>query len=99
MWWEDTREDRRESPDLDIEPESDCRSETSGILSNGGTNTVDAEPLLDSELTLLAIVRIVLIDPVGERVSERSGIGRWIASLNSIDIYQTITKTQNTYQR
>lgn len=58
-----------------LEPVIDCRSDKSGILSRGGTKTVDAEPepVADSVLVLV-MERIVRIDPVGEPVAERSGI-------------------------
>ena len=70
-------EDRRERPG------DDCISEMSGIELSGGTKTVDRDPLL-VWLTSLSIVSIVLMEPVGERVTEtESGtlIGLFTASL------------------
>lgn len=58
----------------------DCKSDRSGIVSVGGTNTVDAEPdpeaacEPDCLLAELAMDRMVRIEPVGEPVTERSGI-------------------------
>jgi hypothetical protein len=51
-------------------PESECKSEMSGMLSGGGTNTVEAEP--EPDLVLLTL-SIVLMEPAGERVTDRSG--------------------------
>ena len=62
---------------LDIEP----GEWISGIVSNGGTKTVEADPLLVLTLVRLSIDRIVPIEPVGERVSERSITGGWMVSL------------------
>ena len=42
--------------------------------SRGGTYTVDAEPVPDWELVVLVMDWMVRIEPVGERVLERSGI-------------------------
>lgn len=89
MWWDETREVRRDSPpDLDeVEETLEEKSGIEGRDRRGGTKTVDREPLLDV-LLLLSIERIVridpVIDPVGERViEEESGIamGRLTASL------------------
>jgi hypothetical protein len=55
-------------------------SDKSGILSRGGTKTVeadpDAEPIFEEVEDLMLLVNdfIVLVDPVGEPVWERSGI-------------------------
>lgn len=55
---------------MTLEPEMDCMS------SIGGTKTVDLEPepVPDSALCVLVKVRMVLIDPVGEPLSERLGM-------------------------
>ena len=50
-------------------------------LGHGSTKTVEADPLLVLTLVRLSIDRIVPIEPVGERVSERSITGRWMVSL------------------
>jgi len=51
-----------------LEPEMDSRSR-SGMVWRGGTNVVDREPeLRESKLVM------VLIEPVGERVIEGSGM-------------------------
>ena len=74
------REGPRASPDLALEPEIDSRSDKSGMLCKGGTNVVDLEPepepepVLDCLLSKLVIDRMVLIEPVGERVSDWSGM-------------------------
>ena len=62
-WCEDTKDDWRESDAVDM------KSEMSGRVLSGGTNTVEREPLLET-LLRLSTERIVLIDPVGERVME-----------------------------
>lgn len=50
------------------------------MVSKGGTKTVDAEPLLELALLRLSndwmVIMDPVIEPVGERVSERSIIGR-----------------------
>ena len=62
-WCEDTKDDWRESDAVDM------KSEISGRVLSGGTNTVEREPLLEM-LLRLSTERIVLIEPVGERVME-----------------------------
>ena len=77
-------QDRRERPG------DDCISEMSGRELSGGTKTVDRDPLLEW-LASLSIVSIVLLEPVGERVTDtESGtlIGQLMASLYSHK-YQT----------
>lgn len=65
----------RVSPDFEEEPEMDSRSDKSGMVCKGGTNVVvrepEPEPLLDGRLSKLVMV---LIDPVGERVMDWSGM-------------------------
>jgi hypothetical protein len=53
-----------------LEPEMDSRSR-SGMVWRGGTNVVDREP--EPELRESKLV-MVLIEPVGERVIEGSGM-------------------------
>jgi hypothetical protein len=59
-----------------LEPEIDSRSDKSGIVCKGGTKVVDLEPepepvpVLEGLLSRLVMERIVLIEPVGERVSD-----------------------------
>lgn len=66
--------------DLEELPSIDSRSDRSGMVFKGGTNVVDLEPDPEPEpeperpLSKLVIDRIVLIDPVGERVTDWSGI-------------------------
>lgn len=64
--------------DLEEDPEIDSRSERSGIVCKGGTKVVDREPEPEPEpecpLSKLVIERMVLIEPVGERVTDWSGI-------------------------
>jgi hypothetical protein len=58
---------------MPLEPDNDCKSDRSGITSSGGTKTVDAEPDPERALVALSMDPIVLIEPVGDRVIERSG--------------------------
>ena len=60
VWWEETMEECRESPE-----KVELKSSISGSELRGGTNTVEREPVLVS-LRLLRIDAIVRIDPVGE---------------------------------
>jgi hypothetical protein len=90
VWWEDTREERRDTPDLyDDDDEFDRKSDIEGKEWSGGTKTVEREPVLVL-LLRLSMERIVLIDPVIEPVGdlvteEESGIeiGRLTASLET----------------
>lgn len=82
-WWEETKEDWRERPEV-VETKSDM----SGNELRGGTKTVEREPLLDT-LLLLSMDKIVLIDPVGERVTEAesgTATGRLTVSLFALVI-------------
>ena len=77
LWYDDTMEERRDNPG------DDCMSEMSGMELSGGTKTVDRDPLL-VWLASLSIVSIVLMELVGERVTDtESGtlIGLLTASL------------------
>lgn len=68
----------RDSEPVLEESEKVCKSDKLGIVCRGGTNTIDAEPEPEPEpaaetLLVLAMERIVLIEPVGEPGSERLG--------------------------
>lgn len=69
------RSDGWRDKDPELDPESDWKSERSGMLSIGGRKVVEREPeTLELEWVLaLAIDRIVRIEPVGDCVSDRSG--------------------------
>lgn len=66
----------RDSAPVLEESENVCKSERLGIVCRGGTNTIDAvpepEPAAET-LLVLAMDRIVLMEPVGEPGSERPG--------------------------
>jgi len=69
----------------------ELKSDISGKELRGGTKTVDRDPLL-VWLELLLIVRIVRIDPVGERVTDtESGTetGLLTASLLTVMVQQS----------
>jgi hypothetical protein len=59
VWYEDARDDRRETSEVLL-----WRSDISGNVLRGGTQTIERDPLL------LSMERIVRIDLVGERVME-----------------------------
>jgi hypothetical protein len=87
VWCDDTREARRETPDLYDEEEdaSDLKSEMDGRELRGGTKTVEREPVLEL-LAVLSSDMIVRMEPVieGERATEDDSgraIGRLTASL------------------
>jgi hypothetical protein len=86
VWCDDTREARRETPDLyEEEDASDLKSEMDGRELRGGTKTVEREPVLEL-LAVLSSDMIVRMEPVieGERATEDDSgraIGRLTASL------------------
>ena len=69
------RSDGWRDNDSALDPESDWKSERSGIDSMGGWKVVDRDPdaTEPERVLVLAIDRIVRIEPVGDWVSERSG--------------------------
>lgn len=69
------RKDGWRDKDPALDPESDWKSDRSGMLSTGGRDVVGREPdMAELECVLvLAIDRIIHIDPVGDCVSDRSG--------------------------
>jgi hypothetical protein len=52
VWCDDTREERRETPDLYEEDALELKSEMDGREPRGGTKTVEREPLLELLLLL-----------------------------------------------
>lgn len=72
------------------------KSEMSGSVLSGGTKTVDRDPLL-TRLTLLSIDKIVLMEPVGERVTDTesgTATGRFTASLYSLSTFSALKSEQ-----
>jgi hypothetical protein len=69
------RKDGWRDKDPALDSEKDRKSDRSGMLSMGGRNVVEREPdMAEPECVLvLAIDRIVRIEPVGDCVSDRSG--------------------------
>ena len=69
------RSDGWRDSDPALDPESDWKSERSGIDSMGGWKVVERDPEATEpeRVLVLAIDRIVRIEPVGDWVSERSG--------------------------
>lgn len=65
--WRDT--------DPALDPESDRKSDRSGMLSTGGRNVMEREPdTAEPECVLVLVIdRMVRIEPVGDCVSDQSG--------------------------
>ena len=69
------RKDYWQDKDPALDPERDWKSNGSGMLSIGGRDVVEHEPdMADPKCVLvLAIDRIVRIEPVGDCVSDQLG--------------------------
>jgi hypothetical protein len=83
--------------DLALDPEIECKSSMSAILSRGGTKTVDAEPDPERVLFELSMDWIVRMEPVGERVMDRSG--RDVMLRSRASLHRTSQKVRNKLQK